>query len=50
MSSSPNIIREVFSAQIEELLRFKGEWPLSTEHSGGKKEASCIRNQIKYVC
>ena len=49
MSSSPNIIWEVFSAQTEELLRFKGEWPLSTEHSGGNKEASCIRNLIKCV-
>ena len=49
MSSSPNIIWEVFSAQTEELLRFKGEWPLSTEHSGRNKEASCIRNLIKCV-
>lgn len=49
MSSFPNIIWKVFSAQTEELLRFKGECPLSTEHSGGKKEASCIRNLIKYV-
>lgn len=44
MSSFPNIIQEVLSAQTEELLRIKGQWPISAESSGGKKETSCIRS------